>query len=71
MKLEQVCHASSKMGKGRLAQFSPKCRVIIPLSKKKYLSIFKFAPFGYDMSANEGTIKLLAKFGAISPSPQK
>jgi len=34
--VQQVCHASSKTGKGRLAYFSPKCRVIIPLSKEYY-----------------------------------
>jgi len=28
-------------------------------------------PFGYDKSANEGTVKFLAKFGAIAPiSPE-
>jgi len=46
MKLAQrVHHAFSKMGKERLAYFSPKCRAIIPLSKE----LFPFShvePFG-------------------------
>jgi len=28
-------------------------------------------PFGYSNAPNEGTVKFSAKFGTISPSPQK
>jgi len=58
----------SENGKWRLEYFSPKCSTIIPLLKE----IFPFScvqPFGYDNLPNEGTVKFLAKFGTVSPSP--
>jgi len=56
-----------------------KADVIIFHQNVRRLSLFRknifpfsyVAPFGYDKSANEGTIKFLAKFGAISSSPWK
>jgi len=37
--VQRVRHASSKTRKGRLAQFSPKCKGIIPLSNE-YFPVF-------------------------------
>ena len=70
MKLLRVRHASADMGKGRFASISSKCREIIPLSKE-YFPLLYVEPFGYNKSANDSTVKFLAKFGAISPSPRK
>jgi len=71
MKLvQQICHPSSKTGKGRLAYLSPKCGVIIPLAKEYFL-FSHVELFGYDNAPNESTMQFSAKFGAISPSPEK
>jgi len=60
----------SKIGKGRLAHFSPKCSTIVPLLKE-YFPFLYVEPFGYDNSPNGGIVKYLAKVGAISPPPRK
>jgi len=39
---------------------------------RKTISLFSYdAPFGYDKSANEGTVTFWTKSAAISPSPLK
>jgi len=52
------------MGKGRLEYFSPKC-------KTRIFSVSYVVLFGYDTLVDEGTVKFLVKFGAISPFPRK
>jgi len=51
--------------------FSPKCSVIIRLLKEYFFPFSYVEPFGYNNLPNDGTIKFLAKFEAISTSPQK
>jgi len=57
------------MGKGRLAYFSPKCNAIVPLSKE-YFPFSYVALFGYDKSANEGTVKYWQNFGQFPHLPE-
>jgi len=47
------------MGKGTRAYFTPKCKTITNLSfEKKNIFPFSYvAPFGYDKSANAGSVK--------------
>jgi len=47
-------YESATLQKWEFAYFSPKCRAIIPLSKE-YFRVSYVAPFGYKLSANEGT----------------
>jgi len=57
------------MGKGRLAQFSPKCRVIISLSKE-YFPFSQVELFGYDNAPNEGTINFGQNLGQFPYLPE-
>jgi len=51
-------HASSKMGKGTRAYFTSKCKTITNPSFEKNIFPFSYvAPFGYDKSANAGSVK--------------
>jgi len=59
--------ANSEIGKGRLAYFSPKCTATIPLLRKNIFPFSYVALFGHNKSA---IVNFLAKFGAISPSPE-
>jgi len=60
------------MGKGRIAYFSSKNKVIIYLFRKNIFPFSYVVLFAYDKWVNEGTVKFfLAKFGAISTSPWK
>jgi len=45
--------------------------VQLPLFGKNIFPFLYAELFSYDNSPNEGAIKFLAKFGAISQSPQK
>jgi len=46
--VQRVCHPSSKMGKGRLAHFSPKCSAINPFFCMLWLLIVSL-PWMHDM----------------------
>jgi len=56
------------MGKGRLKYFLPKLGAIIALLKKYFPVLICLAVCLYENSPNEGTVKFLAKFGAIFSS---
>jgi len=69
MKLVQrVRDASSKMGKGRLAYFSPTCRAIILISKE-YFPFQVLRRLETKSRRMRGTVKFLVKFGKIFPYP--
>ena len=69
MKLVQrVRDASSKMGKGRLAYFSPTCRAIILISKE-YFPFQVLRRLVTTSRRMSDTVKFLVKLGKIFPYP--
>jgi len=58
------------MDKARLAYIHRNVGQLFLFLKNVFRFLY-FALFGYDKSANEGTVKFLLKFGEFSPFPQK